>query len=105
MSDAREMLGEPAESSAPWALAPTLSPTAADRVRAWWGRAQHVYPPNTRSAWRCDWAVFIGFCESRGLSPLPASPETAAAFVEACRIEGKKPATIQRHLSTGALAH
>jgi integrase len=105
MSDAREMLGEPAESSAPWALAPTLSPTAADRVRAWWGRAQHVYPPNTRSAWRCDWAVFIGFCESRGLSPLPASPETAAAFVEACRIEGKKPATIQRHLSTVALAH
>jgi integrase len=90
---------------APWALAKDLAPAAAERVRAWWERAHRAYPETTQRAWRFDWAVFLGFCEPRGVSPLPASPDTVAAFVEACRIEGKKPATIQRHLSTIALAH
>jgi integrase len=37
--------------------------------------------------------------------PLPANPEVVASFVDACRLEGKKPATIRRYLSTIALAH
>jgi integrase len=105
MSESREVADAPQESVAPWALTKDLSASAAERVRAWWERAHHVYPATTQRAWRFDWAVFLGFCDPRGASPLPASPETVAAFVEACRAAGKKPATIQRHLSTVALAH
>ena len=64
-----------------------------------------MYPANTQKAWRSDWAVFISFCEPRKDSPLPAKPETLASFVDACRLEGKKPATIRRYLSTIVLAH
>jgi site-specific recombinase XerC len=37
--------------------------------------------------------------------PLPATPETVAAFVAQCRIEGRKPATVRRYPSTIALGH
>jgi integrase len=82
-----------------------LAPTALLYIAKWWERAQGAYPPNTRKAWACDWAVFMGFCAPNGLCPLPASPETVAAFVTHCREEAKKPATVQRYLSTIALAH
>ena len=49
--------------------------------------------------------MFLKFCESRRAIPLPASPEVAASFVDACRLDGKKPATIRRYLSTIAFAH
>ena len=47
----------------------------------------------------------MAFCEPKRASPLPAKPETVASFVDACRLEGKKPTTIRRYLSTIALAH
>jgi integrase len=97
----------PAESLVPW-ISPQgaeLAPTALLYMRRWWERAQGAYPPNTRKAWACDWASFIGFCEPNGLCPLPASPETIAAFVQFCRQSSKKPATVRRYLSTIALAH
>jgi len=94
MSDPREIAATPPESAAPWALTKDLSASAAERVGAWWERAHRVYPETTQRAWRFDWAVFLGFCEPQSASPLPASPETVAAFVEAFRAEGKKPATI-----------
>jgi integrase len=37
--------------------------------------------------------------------PLPASPSTVAAFVEARGEAGKKPATLRRYLATIACAH
>jgi hypothetical protein len=49
----------------------------------------------SKKAWRCDWAVFMSICEPRSTVPLPASPETVASFVDACRLDGKKPATIR----------
>jgi integrase len=100
-----ELLESPVKSVAPWLPAQDLAPVAADRVKAWWERAQRVYPHNTQKAWRCDWVVFLTFCEPTNACPLPATPETVAAFVAQCRIEGKKPATVRRYLSTIALAH
>jgi integrase len=100
-----ESVENPERSVAPWLAAQDLAPLAADRVRAWWERAQRVYPPNTQKAWRCDWTVFLAFCEPGNTCPLPATPETVAAFVAHCRTEGKKPATVRRYLSTIALAH
>jgi site-specific recombinase XerD len=82
-----------------------LPPIAAEHLRAWWGRAQRVYPVNTLKAWRCDWVIYAGFCEPRILSALPATPETIAGFVVYCKEAGKKPATISRYLSTIARFH
>jgi integrase len=74
-------------------------------IEQWWQRAQDAYPPNTRKAWACDWVSFTSFCGVRGFSALPATPETIALFVQSCRESLKKPATVQRYLSTIALAH
>jgi site-specific recombinase XerD len=88
-----------------WIAPEGLPAAAAERVRSWWERAERVYPPNTQKAWRSDWAVFLGFCGSKAECPLPASPETVAAFVVHCKELGRKPATVRRYLSTIAVAH
>jgi integrase len=100
-------IGTPGKSLIPWISVEglDLAPTALLYIAKWWERAQGAYPPNTRKAWACDWAVFMGFCAPNGLCPLPATPETIAAFVQFCRETLKKPATVQRYLSTIALAH
>jgi integrase len=95
----------PSKSVEPWIAPEGLPVAAAERVRAWWERAQRVYPANTQKAWRCDWAVFLGFCGLKDDCPLPAQPETVAAFVEHCKVLGRKPATVRRYLSTIAVAH
>jgi integrase len=106
-STAVNILESPEKSVAPWISSegPALAPSAAKHIQKWWERAQTAYPPNTRKAWAYDWAVFIGFCEALKVCPLPATAETVATFVAQCRIEGKKPATVRRYLSTVALAH
>jgi integrase len=97
---------QPPESVAPWIERATLiEESVASRVRTWWERAQYVYPPNTQKAWRSDWKVFLEFCQPRGLSPLPVESEDVAAFVSHCREVSKKPATVQRYLSTITVAH
>jgi integrase len=100
-----EIAHQPPESLPPWM--PERGPRAepADRIRSWWERARQVYPENTKKAWRNDWTVFLAFCMPQHLCPLPAIPETVAAFVEACRVAAKKPATIRRYLTTITLAH
>ncbi len=100
-----DIVETPEKSVAPWISAPGIAEEASARARAWWERAQRVYPAATQKAWRCDWAVFLKFCEPMNPCPLPATPETVATFVAQCRIEGKKPATVRRYLSTIALAH
>ncbi len=80
-------------------------PTPADTVRAWWRKARRVYPEATLRAWRFDWAAFIAFCNPRSLLPVPASPATVAAFIEARGVAGKKPASVRRYLATIASAH
>jgi site-specific recombinase XerD len=90
---------------APWMPATRDLIPVAERVRAWWERAGRVYPKTTKKAWRCDWANFLRFCQASNAVPLPASPEAVASFVEECRLDGRKPATIRRYLSTIALAH
>jgi integrase len=100
------MAGSPGKSLAAWVpQLEVLAPAAADNLRTWWQRARRVYPTATLKAWRCDWAVYWGFCEPRQHIPLPATPETVAAFVLYCKEAGKKPATVQRYLSTIARFH
>jgi integrase len=63
------------------------------------GRAE-----NTLRGYRADWRDFCVWCESRALSPLPASPETVAAYIAECA--GRlKVGSIQRRLKAIAEAH
>jgi site-specific recombinase XerD len=100
------MAQSPGKSLAEW-IAPldALPPVAVGQLRAWWHRAQRVYPANTLKAWRCDWLIYGGYCASRDLNPLPATPDTVAGFVIDCKEAGKKPATVSRYLSTIARFH
>jgi site-specific recombinase XerD len=59
---------------------------------------------NTLRGYRADWRNFCAWCESHGLSPLPASPETVAAYIAECA--GRlKVGSIQRRLNAIAEAH
>jgi integrase len=59
---------------------------------------------NTLRGYRADWRDFCAWCESHGLSPLPASPETVAAYIAECA--GRlKVGSIQRRLNAIAEAH
>jgi site-specific recombinase XerD len=59
---------------------------------------------NTLRGYRADWRDFCAWCESHGLSPLPASPETVAAYIAECA--GRlKVGSIQRQLNAIAEAH
>jgi integrase len=100
-------LETPLKSVIPWVQAQgqSIAPKTLLYIEQWWQRAQSAYPPNTRKAWACDWGVFLAFCGPSNLCPLPARPETIAAFVTHCREAAKKPATVQRYLSTITLAH
>jgi site-specific recombinase XerD len=59
---------------------------------------------NTLRGYRADWRDFCAWCESHGACPLPASPETVAAYIAECA--GRlKVGTIQRRLNAIAEAH
>jgi site-specific recombinase XerD len=59
---------------------------------------------NTRKAYRSDFARFQSFCAQHRLSPLPAAPQTLAAFI-ATEAENAKASTIERRLAAIRYAH
>jgi site-specific recombinase XerD len=54
---------------------------------------------NTERVYRRSWEHFTAFCEDRGLSPLPARPETVGLFIEKMATEGYAVSTINIHLA------
>ena len=66
--------------------------------------ARGAYASNTERALRSDVAIFTGWCANAVLEPLPASPATVAAFVDAMA-EVKAPATVRRYVSSIATFH
>jgi integrase len=60
---------------------------------------------STRSAYKSDWAHFEAWCASSGLAPLPAVPDTVAAYLADLADSGFKLSTIKRRLSTIGVAH
>jgi site-specific recombinase XerD len=59
---------------------------------------------NTLRGYRTDWREFCGWCESQVTAPLPASPETVAAYIAECA--GRlKVGSIQRRINAIAEAH
>jgi integrase len=78
-----------------------IVPPSLDQAREF---ARHSKAENTLRGYRADWRDFCQWCESHVLSPLPAQPETVAAYIAECA--GRlKVGTIQRRLNAIAEAH
>jgi site-specific recombinase XerD len=59
----------------------------------------------TRRAYQKDFVRFTAWCVERDLPPIPAAPETVAAFLAAEAARGIKPATIGRRVAAIRYAH
>ena len=78
-----------------------LVPPSLDRAREF---ARHSKADSTLRGYRTDWRDFCGWCERTAQRPLPASPETVAAYIAECA--GRlKVGSIQRRLNAIAEAH
>jgi len=60
---------------------------------------------STRKAYGTDFRLFKAWCEAKGVSPLPAGPETVAAFLAAETGNGTKPSTLGRRVAAIRYAH
>ncbi len=59
----------------------------------------------TRAAYRADFKIFSRYCDARGLSPMPASPEAVMAFISAEVRGGAKASTVGRRIAAILYAH
>jgi site-specific recombinase XerD len=59
---------------------------------------------STLRGYRADWREFCSWCEGQNLRPLPASPESVAAYIADCASR-LKVGSIQRRLNAIAEAH
>lgn len=80
---------------------PLLEPTLNRMARF----AEASTSMNTKRAYRGDWKVFSTWCRDRGLSSMPASPETLALFLTAQAESGLKTSTIGRRMASVSQAH
>lgn len=61
---------------------------------------------NTLRAYHSDWKHFSEWCARRGVQPLPAGPETVAAYLaDLCDSGGLKYSTIARRVASISKAH
>jgi site-specific recombinase XerD len=59
----------------------------------------------TRRAYRSDFATFTNWCRTRNAEPMPASPETVAAFLASQATGGARASTISRKAAAIRYAH
>jgi site-specific recombinase XerD len=59
---------------------------------------------STRKAYGTDFRLFKAYCDGKGVSALPASPETVAAYL-AAEAQTAKPSTISRRVAAIRYAH
>ena len=76
-------------------LPATLEATA-ERAKEYGRNAKSA---STHRAYRSDVADFRAWCTSRGLEPLPATPQTLALYLTAQAETGRKIATIRRRVA------
>jgi hypothetical protein len=67
--------------------------------------ARAAKSPATRRAYRSDFEIFQSWCTTRQVCPLPALPETVAAFLASEAKRQIKPSTISRRLAAIRYAH
>jgi hypothetical protein len=59
----------------------------------------------TRRAYRTDFRLFSQWCEAKGVSALPAMPETVAAYLAHGAAQGAKASTLGRRVAAIRYAH
>src|SRR3979490_1248573 len=59
---------------------------------------------STRKAYGTDFRLFKAYCDGKGVSALPATPETVAAYL-AAEAQTAKPSTIGRRVAAIRYAH
>lgn len=59
---------------------------------------------NTIRGYRSDWRDFCGWCDTHGMTALPASPEAVASYIAECAAR-LKVGSVQRRLNAIAQAH
>ena len=98
---------------------PAIDPVAAPSPAAWPGPARalgeeiaaargyraQAKAANTLRAYTSDWNQFEGWCDARGLEPLPARPEAVATWLASLAVAGKADTTIGRHLAAIGWKH
>ncbi len=67
--------------------------------------AAHAKASATRRAYRSDLRAFVAWCAPRGLSSLPATPETVALYLSDRADQGAKVASLERSLVAISQAH
>jgi integrase len=96
MTDATAVIGPVTATGADIVPSPSLD-QAREYIRA--SKAE-----NTLRGYRADWRAFCQWCEGERIAPLPAAPETVAAYIAGCA--GRlKVGSIQRRLNAIAEAH
>ena len=95
------MLQDPAARNSPGAANGTLVDEPAGCCP---GAAEGALSANTERAVRSDLAIYAAWCGERGLSALPGSPTTVAAFVDDMAAS-RAPATVRRYVASIAAAH
>ncbi len=73
---------------------------ASDQLATLMTHLAGAYAPNTLRAYRADMLEFIRYCDRVGQLPLPAKPQTVAAFLAQTIDQGIKTATIRRKVSS-----
>ncbi|MHB1834848.1 MAG: integrase, partial [Solirubrobacteraceae bacterium] len=67
--------------------------------------AASALAPATRQAYERDWRTFAQWCVARGLPPMPAAPETVAAFLASEADREFRPVTIAKRAAAIAASH
>ena len=78
-----------------------VSTQLAERIRELGEKSQRA---NTRKSYESDWRIWTAWCAQHDVSPLPAEPETVAAFL-ADVSQSRKLSTVRRYLSTISSTH
>lgn len=66
--------------------------------------ARQALSPATLRAYKSDWADFLSWCRAAGANPVPAAPETVAAYLASMATTHAR-ATIERRLVSITQAH
>lgn len=85
--------------------APALSPALAKDVEAARRYAAAWKADSTRRAYESDWTIFLAWCDSRSIEPVPAAPAAVALFLASEADAGIKPSTIGRRLAAIGYIH
>ena len=79
----------------PTVTASTVPALRESHVRRIMEAAEAAQPPATRTAYSCGWTTFHTWTDREGFDPLPAAPETVAAFLTDRAADGLAPATVR----------